>query len=173
MKKIVLTKKKGILFCITGLPGSGKLSIAKLIKNKIIQNYGPTIIINGNYIRRIFDLKKNEPQESLGNGIKFSNLCKFLTDQKVNVIFAVVNLFDKIRKKNKHNIKNYVEIYLKTDITKIKTKRKKILYQKYKNNNKVEFSKKPNIKIINNLNKNARVMADEILIQIQKNIIIK
>ena len=99
MKKIVLTKKKGILFCITGLPGSGKLSIAKLIKNKIIQNYGPTIIINGNYIRRIFDLKKNEPQESLGNGIKFSNLCKFLTDQKVNVIFAVVNLFDKIRKK--------------------------------------------------------------------------
>ena len=58
-------------------------------------------------------------------------------------------------------------------MTKIKTKRKKKLYQKYKNNNEVEFSKKPNIKIINNLNKNARVMADEILIKIQKNIIIK
>lgn len=34
MKKIKLDKKKGTLFWITGLSGSGKTSLAKLIKKK-------------------------------------------------------------------------------------------------------------------------------------------
>ena len=43
MKKKIL-KSKGILFWITGLPGSGKSTIAKKIKSKIIKNYGKTQI---------------------------------------------------------------------------------------------------------------------------------
>ena len=51
IKKI--DSKKGILFFITGLSGSGKSTISKKIKNKIEKLYGPTIIISGEKIRNI------------------------------------------------------------------------------------------------------------------------
>ena len=57
MKKLKLNKKKGILFFIQGLSGSGKTSISKKIKNQIIKNYGPTILISGDNLRKIFELK--------------------------------------------------------------------------------------------------------------------
>ena len=113
MKSIKINKNKGILFWITGLSGSGKTSIAKLVKNKISRLYGPTVIMSGDDLRKILNLKSYDKDSRLQNGIKFSKLCKFITNQNINVIFAVVGLFDKIRLQNKKNINNYVEIYIK------------------------------------------------------------
>ena len=39
MKKLVKNKNKGIFFFITGLPGSGKTSIAEKIKRSISKKY--------------------------------------------------------------------------------------------------------------------------------------
>ena len=55
MKKIIISKKKGILFWITGLSGSGKTAIAKKIQKKISHLYGPTIEISGDDFRKIFE----------------------------------------------------------------------------------------------------------------------
>ena len=104
MKK-KLDKNKGILFWITGLRGPDKLKIVKQIKKKIINNHGPTILINEDDMRNIFELRKYSQKERLNNQIKFSDFCMFLTNQKINVIFSVVDLFDKITNKNKINIK--------------------------------------------------------------------
>ena len=173
MKKKRLDKNKGILFWVTGLPGSGKSSVAKKIKKKIINKYGPTILINGDDMRNIFELRKFSQKERLNNGIKFSNFCKFLTNQKINVIFAVVGLFDKVRAKNKKNIKNYIEIYIKSDIKTIIKKGKKGIYKKYKYNIvgkdlKPEFPKKPNIIVTNNFQKNIEELSDIVFNKINK-----
>ena len=117
MKK--LKKNKGILFWITGLSGSGKTTIAKKIKPEIAKFYGPTILISGDNLRTIFKLKKYSKNERVKNGLKFSKLCQLITNQKINVIFAVVGLFDKLRQKNRQNIQNYVEIYIKANLPNI------------------------------------------------------
>ena len=52
-----MTKKKYI-FWITGLPGSGKTSIAKKIHKRIEKKYGPTIEISGDELRKNFLLNK-------------------------------------------------------------------------------------------------------------------
>ena len=75
MKKKIL-KSKGILFWITGLPGSGKSTIAKKIKSKIIKKYGPTIVINGDDLRKIFKLFKYSKKERLS--IAFDAVPKLL-----------------------------------------------------------------------------------------------
>ena len=59
MKKIRISKKKGILFWITGFPGSGKTAIANKIKSEIIKSYGPTIVISGDNLRKIFNYVKD------------------------------------------------------------------------------------------------------------------
>ena len=62
-RKIIRNKKKGILFWITGLSGSGKTSIAKKIKKKITYLYGPTLELSGDNLRKIFKFSILQPKK--------------------------------------------------------------------------------------------------------------
>ncbi len=174
MKK-KLIKSKGILFWITGLSGSGKSTIAKLLKPKIIKKYGPTIIFHGDDLRNILNFQNYTLKGRLNNGLIFTKLFKFITNQKINVIFAGVGMFHKLRKFNRSSIKNYLEIYIKTDIRHIILVGKKKIYQNKKNkivgkNLKAEFPKKPDIILDNNFKKLPKKLANELFIQIKDKI---
>ena len=119
MKKIKISKKKGIFFWITGFSGSGKTAIANKIKPEISKFYGPTILISGDNLRKIFNFKNYSKNARYKNGLMFSKLCKFITNQRINVIFATVGLLDKLRQQNRQNIENYVEIYIKANLPNI------------------------------------------------------
>ena len=129
MKKIV--KNKGILFWITGLSGSGKTTLGKNIHKEIIKEFGPTLMISGDDVRKLFNLVGYENSERLEITHRYSKFAKFITNQNINIIFAVVGMYDSPRKWNRLNIKNYLEIYVKSNIKKIlKLKRKKVYKKK-------------------------------------------
>jgi len=155
---MILNKKKGILFWITGLSGSGKTSIANKIHKNISKMYGPSIVISGDNLRKIFELNKYDYQSRMLNMKKFTKFAKFITDKKINLIFAVVGLIEKPKIWSRKNIDNYIEIYVKTDIKKIIKKNKKKLYHNKKKNIvglsiKPEFPKKYDILINNDFTK--------------------
>ena len=105
--------------------------------------------------------------------MKYCKLAKFSTSQNINVIFAVIGMMDEIRKWNRKNIKNYVEIYIKSDLTKIINKQKKKIYHQDKKNIvgldiKPEYPKKPDIILHNNFKKNIDTHAKELLIKLKK-----
>ena len=161
-------KKKGILFWITGLSGAGKTSVANEIKSKITEQFGPTLVVNGDDRRRVFKLNKYDQKSRLENGKKFGKFAKFITNQNINLSFTVVGMFDQIRIWNKKNIDNYVEIYLKASVSKIRKKRKKKLYFK-KNSSMVgiqikpEFPKKPNFIVKNNFTKTIKQISQSLI----------
>ena len=168
-----IVKDKGILFWITGLSGSGKTTIATAIHSEITELYGPTIMISGDDIRRIFDLKGYEHDERIKISNKYCKFAKYITDQNINIIFAVVAMFHKTRVWNKKNIKNYVEIYLKSNIKKIIKKNKKKIYIK-KNPGKIigidikpEYPKKPHITILNEFKYSKKKLKDLLLKKIK------
>jgi len=168
MKKVKKNKKKGILFWITGLSGSGKTSIAEKIKKKISSKYGPTVILSGDDLRKIFNLNKFSKKERLSYALSYSKFCKYITDKKINVILSTVSLFHKVRRWNKSNISNYIEIYIEADIKKLINKRKKFFYKgNFKNivgkNLKAEFPKYPNIIIKNDFNKSINKLSKELI----------
>lgn len=155
-KNFNFKKKNGIFFFITGLPGSGKSSIAKKIMPKIQKNFGKTILFHGDEIRKIFSLNKYSSTDRRRIALQYVKLCKKLTNNNINVILATVSLFDSIRNWNKKNFKNYIEIYIKADLKKIIKSKKKFFYKKETKNVvglsiKPEYPKKPNIKIKNDL----------------------
>ena len=165
-------KKKGVLIWITGLSGSGKSVLGKLILPIIKKKIGPTILISGDDLRNIFKLYGYTKKERLENAKKFYGLYKLLTDQGFNVIFCVVSMFDKVRSWNKKNIKNYIEVYIKSDVKKIIQQRRKEIYFKNKKNIvgldiKPQIPKNPDITIHNNFKKNIReiskVLSKEII----------
>mgnify|MGYP005995451639 FL=1 len=171
MKKI--NKKKGILFWITGLSGSGKTTLGNKIKKEIANIYGPTIMISGDNIRSIFNLNGYTYSDRVKILKKYSKFAKYITNQKINLIFAVVGLVNSARKWNRKNIDNYVEIYVKSKILKIKKLNKKKIY----NSNpekivgldiKPEFPKKPDIIINNNFTENTNQLSKKLLEKINK-----
>lgn len=176
MKKLrKINKKKGILFWVSGLSGSGKTTIAKKITKDIKKLYGPTVVISGDSLRNMFNLKGYSYNERLTTVKKYCRLSKFLTSQKMNVIFAVIGMMKSIREWNRKNIDNYIEIYIKSDIKEIiKQKKKKIYFSSKKNlvglDIKPEFPKKPDIILKNDFKTNVNELSKKLVGKIQKQI---
>ena len=174
MKKLKKNKNKGILFWITGLSGSGKTTIAKKIKKDIMQLYGPTLLVSGDNLRKIFNFNKYTYNERVSNSKKFCKFAKFVTNQKINLIFAAVGMMDSMRKWYRNNIDNYIEIYIKADLKKIiRLKRKKIYHKKNGGDIvgitiKPEFPKQPDIRINNDFKKSTDDLVDNLIKKISK-----
>lgn len=169
MKKL----RYGAIFWITGLSGSGKTSIAKKITKYISKKYGPTICISGDELRKTFKLKGYGKKERLEIGKKYINFINLIVRQKINVIFAVVGLFHELQKLNKKKFPNYIEIYIKSNFQKVKSKRKKIFYKKKTTNVwgqdiKPEFPKTPHIIINNKFDKDIDKLSSELKKKIDK-----
>ena len=168
-----LKKNKGILFWITGLSGSGKTAIAEKIKSNISNKYGPTVIVSGDDLRKLFNFKKFSRKDRLAYALVYCKFCKCITDNKINIILSTVSLFHKVRKWNRSNINNYIEIYIQSDINKIIKQKRKFFYKgNYKNiigkNIKAEYPQSSHITIKNYFNKSVNVLAKELIKKINK-----
>ena len=62
------------------------------IRLSIIKKYGPTILVNGDDIRKIFALKNYSKQSRFEVFKKYLLLSKLIINQNINVIFTVVGL---------------------------------------------------------------------------------
>lgn len=173
---MIRDKKKGILFWITGLSGSGKTTICKKIHSSIEKHYGPTLLFSGDDLRKIFSLKGHSKIERLKILKSYCKFAKHITDNKINILFAVVGMFNEPRTWNKKNIKNYFEIYIKTDLKKIIKLGKKKIYLNKKINNimgvdiEPEFPKRSNIIVVNNFDHSIKTLAKNLFKKIQKEI---
>jgi|TARA_B110000495_G_C22934648_1_gene546517 adenylylsulfate kinase-like enzyme len=164
-------KKYGICFYIIGLSGSGKSTIGKLIKRDVEKKYGKTILIHGDEIRGIYNLKGYNKDYRLNLGKSNSDLCKLITKQGINIIFTTVGLIHKLQRYNRSNIKNYKEIYIKAEIKTLLRKKKKIFYKRKTKlvwgvDLKPEFPKKPDITINNNFKKSVKNLSQELIKQL-------
>ena len=171
---MIKNKKKGILFWLTGLPGAGKTSIANKLINPINKRFGNTILLNGDDIRKIFELKDYSLAGRKRIGMQYSKLFQKITDHNVNVLFAGGVLIEKVRKNNRKNIDNYLEIYIKCNQKKIISKNFKKLYLKTKNlvglKIKPEYPKNPHIIINNDFKKNITMLSEDLIRKINHNI---
>ena len=107
--------------------------------------------------------------------MKYCKLSKFITNQNVNVIFAVIGMMDNIRHWNRKNIKNYVEIYIKSDLKLVMSKKKKKIYKKKTKNVvgldiKAEYPKRPHIILKNDFKKKIEIYSKELLTKIDNHL---
>lgn len=172
MKKINFDKKKGIVFWITGLPGSGKTTVAKLIHKDIQHKFGATIEVSGDNLRKAFKYKDFDIPKRKIYAKSYSEFCNLISNKKINIIFSTVSLFKEVHIWNKKNIRNYYEIFIKTDVNKIIKHNKKKLYKSKKNimgvSLKPDFPKKSNLTIKNDFKISTQKFAEKILKAILK-----
>mgnify|MGYP001241354058 CR=1 FL=1 len=122
---------------ITGLSGAGKSSLAKIISGKLNEMNLPTILLNGDEVRKLLpeSNQTNNDEYKLENRIKialyYSKLCSYLSNQGFNVVMATISLYKEIQDWNKLNLKNYNELYLDVPLSVLRKRDPKGIYQLY------------------------------------------
>lgn len=106
-------------FCLwfTGLPCSGKSTLAKRIKEKLEEIGKKTYILDGDIIRKELNVDLGFSEEDRKENIRrVSVVAKILTECGVVPIVALVSPFRDARQKAREKIEKFVEIYVKAPI---------------------------------------------------------
>lgn len=110
--------KSGLIF-ITGLSGSGKSTLARALIQRISEVYNTrAIFLDGDILRECVDNTDYSKDGRANMSRYYVRTAKMLVDQGFIVVLATISMFESIRKFNRENFTNYLEVYLNvsTDI---------------------------------------------------------
>ena len=150
--------KKGSVYWITGLAGSGKSSVADRFFKKLRAENISVVHLDGDTIRKIFSNKGVSVGSRKKQAKRYSELCKLFSDQGLTVVASFVALFHQIHKWNRLSIDRYFEIFIDVPLEILQERDKKKLYSGVKNKNlksvvgvnqKAQFPKNPDLIIHN------------------------
>ena len=117
----------GFVVWLTGLPATGKTTIAKELRKRLGNN---VIILDGDEIRRKFypNLGFSKEEREFHNKVVVF-LAKFLSEELgYIVIVSLVSPLKKVREFARSKINRFLEVYLKADINTLK-RRKPHIYK--------------------------------------------
>jgi len=113
-----------MIYVLYGQPGSGKTTLADCLRDHLTKDmvrsaiYSPKlpVIIDGDKFREVFN-NKDYSREGRENNIRSANtIATYISKvESKDVILAMVNPYEKIRKELKSNNADVIEIYLKTN----------------------------------------------------------
>ena len=116
---------------LIGLSGSGKTTLACQVVERIRQMNGKVVLLDGDLIRTLFGNDVDHTIEGRRrNAERLSVLTKYLADQGIHVVAAVLSIFPEWRRWNRENIPDYSEVYLKASMQTLLRRDIKDLYAK-------------------------------------------
>jgi adenylylsulfate kinase len=102
---------------IIGLSGTGKSTLASLIVTQMRQSGKKVVLLDGDVIRMLFGNDVDHTIEGRRkNAERLSHLSKFLSDQGIYVVAAVLSIFPEWRLWNRQNISEYAEVYMRASM---------------------------------------------------------
>lgn len=111
---------------IIGLAGSGKTTTGKALRDRLVESGVPTVFLDGDVIRGLFGANDKASYTVAGrkeNSERFFQLCKLLDDSKINVVCAILSIFEEHRKRNREVFEDYYEVYLSADMESLMKRR--------------------------------------------------
>ena len=139
---------------------------------KYLREHGRTVInLDGDELRKILLAKTYSRKDRVDLGLTYSRLCKFLISEQINVVIGVIGLWREVHLWNRNNIDGYIEIFLDTPISELRSRDPKGLYRKYDNNEikdvagldlKVDFPSNPDIHIVWNKDSTEQTIFEEL-----------
>ena len=98
VRSVSLVVEKGRTLGLVGESGSGKSTFSNLIVNYIQKEYSTKILhLDGDVLREIFSNKNYSIDERKKISFQYSNLCKFLTIQNLNIVISTISICSSIR----------------------------------------------------------------------------
>jgi len=122
---------EGKLIWITGLAGSGKTTIGREVFSRLRAKEANSVFIDGDHFREIMGQASAHTREArFLVAQQIARLCKFLTEQNINVVCATISLFNDIHKFNRDRNRKYAEIYIHCEMDELIRRDQKNLYSR-------------------------------------------
>lgn len=159
-----------MIIWITGLPGSGKTTLAKKIESSLRTKVSNNIVhLDGDNIRKILPYKVSySTEDRMKLALFYSELALLVEKSGCIVICSFVALFSSIHEHTRQNAINYFEIFLNPSLNELVKKNKKNLYRDnseymLEQLTKHEFPSNPELMIDTLVNGVYQVDLDEII----------
>lgn len=117
---------------IIGLSGAGKSTLARRVVEECKRSASNVVLVDGDEVRAMFgDDLGHTMADRHKNAERICRLCKFLDDQDIHVVCAILSLFPESREWNRQNYGNYYEVFIDTPITDLQSRDTKGIYGRY------------------------------------------
>ncbi len=121
----------GTLYWITGLSGAGKTTIGKALYEHLRLLKLNVVFLDGDVLRSVFGtLHGHSVEDRKKLAQSYSNLCKMLTDQGIDVVCSTMSLFREVHVFNRSSIENYYEIFVECEMKELIMRDQKGIYSK-------------------------------------------
>lgn len=122
---------KGVTVWFTGLPSSGKSTIARLLERQF-RKWGLKVeLLDGDVIRTNLSKGLGFSKEDRDTNIKrIGFVCHLLTRNGIIAIASAISPYREVRDYNRRMIGNFVEVYVKTSLSECEKRDVKGLYKK-------------------------------------------
>lgn len=126
-------RPQGTVFWLTGLPGAGKSTVGRCLRNRLLASGHSVILLDGDDMRDVLNNYNFSTSERRKLGLTYARLCKLLAQQGHDVICCTVSLFSDVHKWNRLQIEKYLEVYLDAPVEVLIARNQKGLYAGGKN----------------------------------------
>jgi len=125
------TNQKGSVIWLTGLSGSGKSTIGRIIEKKLIDKGIMAYLLDGDNVRHglCSDLGFSEEDRS-ENIRRIAEVAALFEDSGVTVLVSAITPFEKMRNLARIKSKKFILVYVKADIDTCVKRDPKGLYKK-------------------------------------------
>ena len=122
---------KGVTVWMTGLPGSGKTTLAKIIETRLKSRGLPVEVFDGDEVRKNLssDLGFSKRDREL-HAKRVAYVSKLLSRNGVIAIVALISPYREFRENARKDIPDFVEVYVKASIETCARRDPKGLYKK-------------------------------------------
>lgn len=118
---------------IIGLSGAGKTTLSESVVAAARGRGAPVAMVDGDVVREMFGNDLGHTLEDRRrNADRICRLCKFLDDQGIHVVCAILSLFPETRAWNRANIANYFEVFIDTPLEDMVARDVKGIYGRFK-----------------------------------------
>jgi adenylyl-sulfate kinase len=124
-------KEKGFTVWLTGLPCSGKTTIAQILDKRLKEQGLRVEMLDGDIVRKSLSRDLGFSQEDRNKNIeRVIFVAKLLTRNGVAVLTSFISPYRQIRAQAKKEIGDFVEVYVKTPVEVCKERDVKGMYRK-------------------------------------------
>ncbi|MDP3920051.1 MAG: adenylyl-sulfate kinase [Candidatus Omnitrophota bacterium] len=132
---------KGVTVWFTGLPSSGKSTIARIVERQFRKWSLKVELLDGDVIRTNLSKGLGFSREDRGTNIKrVGFICQLLSRNGVIAIASVISPYREARDYNRRLIGNFVEVFVRASIEECEKRDVKGLYKKAKAGEIQEFT---------------------------------
>jgi adenylylsulfate kinase-like enzyme len=104
------------LIWITGLPGSGKTTLAASLTTYLRQRGLTVVHLDGDQLREAIAVRQGYDIETRLNFARsYQAISKVLISQDISVVMSTVSMFKEIYESNRNDFLDYFEVYLDVD----------------------------------------------------------